>query len=788
MMIGRSVPRLDVKIEATNLRAGPEAHVSLEGDIDRKPARGSLHIARPAAGGAILDGVDIAIGSVVAQGGAVFDPANFAAGQFTLRARDLDDLSALALQKLSGTLDADVTFTHADARQDVSIKADAKRIEGFGVGLDRLAANLALSDVYRRPALEGSLTADQARLGGETISKIRLDAKGGAEASDISFAASAMGFGLDARGKLIRSDPVRLEIAKFDAARGRDRIGLAGPATIIIRDGGADLRNIAFKLGGGRLTLEGRAGNQLDLKTTARAVPLSVLDIVSPGLGLSGSLDGEAAINGAVFDPAGTYRFKISNLASTHAALPPAAIDASGKFGSGRTALEAMLTAGQAGRLKVSGSAPLDGAGPLDLTIRGNLDAGLFNRSLSASGRRFSGSIMVDAGVRGTVQQPQASGSIALANGSFQDAILGVRLDAIRARLVAQGDRINIESASATALNGGAITASGSLRLDPAGGFPGEIRIRGENAELVQSALATAVLGLDIDVSGPLAKSPRIGGAVDIRILDIAIPERLAAQLQPLPDTRHIDPPPAAAARLAIAAKNKRDRDSPALDAALDLAIRVPGRIRVRGRGLDAQLGGNVRLTGTIANPRPVGSFNLVSGRLRVLTADLEITRANLAFAGDLSPQLDFVATTQAGGASVSIAISGDPADPQFTFTSSPDLPQDEILSRLLFGAPSGQLSPTQALSLAQAMAIYSGGNSAFEGLRRSLGLGAAANSNNPLNNFLGDRVSLGVHTGATPAQTGVGMSVRIFKQLKAKGTIDATGGASVGVGAEHEW
>ena len=106
----------------------------------------------------------------------------------------------------------------------------------------------------------------------------------------------------------------------------------------------------------------------------------------------------------------------------------------------------------------------------------------------------------------------------------------------------------------------------------------------------------------------------------------------------------------------------------------------------------------------------------------------------------------------------------------------------------LLFGAPSGQLSPTQALALGQAAAIYSGGNDALEGLRRSLGFGAASSSNNPLNKFLGDRVSLGVHTGATPAQTGVGMSVTIYKQLKAKGAIDATGGASVGAGAEYEW
>jgi translocation and assembly module TamB len=84
----------------------------------------------------------------------------------------------------------------------------------------------------------------------------------------------------------------------------------------------------------------------------------------------------------------------------------------------------------------------------------------------------------------------------------------------------------------------------------------------------------------------------------------------------------------------------------------------------MRGRGLDAQLGGNLKLTGTSAQPKPVGSFNLVRGRLNILTSELDLTWANLTFAGDFSPQLDFLATTQAGGASVSIAVMGNPADP----------------------------------------------------------------------------------------------------------------------------
>jgi len=753
-LLGRPVPRLDLQADATNLRGALDAHVSLDGEIDCKSARGSLHIARPAAGGAVLDGVDVSIGSVSAQGGVAVDTANFAAGQFAIHARDLDDLSPLALQKLSGGIEADVTLTHADARQDAAIKANGQRIEAFGVSLEKLAADLALTDVYRRPVLAGSLAVDEARIGGETVSRVRLNARGGVDATDITLTATARGLNLDARARVVPADPIRIEITKFDATRVRSRIGLAGAATVVIEDGGAYLRNLSLSLSGGRLTIEGRVGSKVDLKAIARAVPLSAADMLAPDLGLSGRLDGEAT----------------------------------GQFEGARTTLEATLAAGQEGRLKISGSAPLAAEGALDFAIKGNLDAGLANRSMSAAGRRLTGSVAVDGRLGGTAPQPQAYGSITLANGSLQDAILGIRLDAIRARLIAQGDRATIESASATTRNGGSITAGGSIRLDPTGGFPGDIRIRGQNAELIQSASATAVLGLDFDISGPLARYPRTGGRVDINSLDVAIPDRLPVSLQTLPGTRHIDPTPIAAARLAIAAKSRRGRGPPAFDAALDLTIAVPGQIRVHGRGLDAQLGGNLRLTGTLAQPKPVGAFNLVRGRLNVVTSDLDLTRANLTFAGDLSPQLDFLATTQAGGASVSIAVTGDPADPQFIFRSSPDLPQDEILSRLLFGAPSGQLSPTQALALAQAAAIYSGGNDALEGLRRSLGLGAVSNSNNPLNKFLGERVSLGVHTGATPAQTGVGMSVTIYKLLKAKGAIDATGGASVGVGAEYEW
>ena len=201
----------------------------------------------------------------------------------------------------------------------------------------------------------------------------------------------------------------------------------------------------------------------------------------------------------------------------------------------------------------------------------------------------------------------------------------------------------------------------------------------------------------------------------------------------------------------------------------------VTGHILVHGRGLDAELGGSVRLSGTLAKPSPVGAFSLRRGRLRILTTRLDFTRGNLTFAGDFRPELDFLATTQAGGATVGVAITGQASDPQFAFTSSPELPEDEVLSRLVFGTASGQLTTGQALALAQAAAQCSGGgDGAFERLRRSLGLGgldvnlgASGGPSVGLERALNSRVSVGVKAGAAPAQTGVGVDIRVSDTVK---------------------
>jgi translocation and assembly module TamB len=90
----------------------------------------------------------------------------------------------------------------------------------------------------------------------------------------------------------------------------------------------------------------------------------------------------------------------------------------------------------------------------------------------------------------------------------------------------------------------------------------------------------------------------------------------------------------------------------------------------------------------------------------------LDSTRGRLTFGGELTaPDLDFTAETKAAEVTArSIAVTGPANQPNFALSSDPNLPQDEVFSRLLFKKASGGLSPFQALQLAQALAQFSGG------------------------------------------------------------------------------
>lgn len=798
--LGRPISRLSIALTATDLTGLIDARATLSGSVDNKPAQGALHVAKQGNGAWLLNDVDLRVGSARINGGVTLTAEQLASGRLAVDAANLDDLSPLALTKLAGQLRASVVLDDANGGQNGALQANARGIKIGASTLDQLDADLRASDIYRKPVIDGHVTVDRASFAGEEITQVRLTATGAAAASDIALTAQARGLALDARGRLIAADNVSLELSRLTATRDKHRLALTQPATLTLRDGGVDIRALMLSLDRGRLSIDGRAGSTYDLTIKAQAVPLSIADIAMPKLGLSGTLDADARVTGSKDAPVGQWSLRVDNLVAPQtrdAGLPPVDVKASGQLADGRSSIDGTVSAKGAGTIRVAGTVPLSGDG-LDVGVKGNVNIGVADRFLAASGRRVAGSAAIDFKVSGSLQQPRIIGGATVNGASYTDAVMGIRYTNIAARVAANGNAIRIERFAAQTPNGGTINAQGSVTIDPAGGFPGDVKISARRAKLIENDIYSLVANVAVSLSGPLARNPLIAGTIDVVSLDVTVPERLPTTLSPIPGTVHVSPPPQAAARLAAAARDRaRASRAPPFNATLDLTITAPSRVFVRGRGIDAELGGDLRLRGRLSDPQTVGAFELRRGRMSIAGTRLDFTEGHVVFTGDLTPDLDFKAQTQAADVTAIIAVSGPAREPQFTFSSTPDLPQDEVLSRILFSKASGGLSAIQALQLAQVAAQFSGGGGpdVFERVRKSLGVdsldvsvGSSGNPTVGISRSINRRLSIGVKTGTEANDSGVTVDFDVTRNIRLKGEADANGGTAVGAGVEWEY
>ncbi|GGK38043.1 translocation/assembly module TamB domain-containing protein [Salinarimonas ramus] len=556
-------------------------------------------------------------------------------------------------------------------------------------------------------------------------------------------------------------------------------------------------------VGGGNLSVEGSVpldpSGEIDLDVSASALPLALARAAAPDLEISGTASLNADLGGTIEAPTGSYTLQVDNLAlpqTRDAGIAAIDVTASGRLTGERATIDASVAAPPLGTLSVDGSVPLDPSGTIDIAVSGPVTLDPLSRFLDP-GQRVGGQAQVDLDIGGTFSDPQITGGATLSGGSFRDDLRGVTLTGISGRVSAEGDTVRIADLTAQTPNGGTLSVGGTVGLS--GGFPANLTITGRNAQLVSSDLLTATADLDLDVSGPLATTPTIAGSVDLRELDVAIPDSLPTTLEPLPGTEHVAPPPQAAARLALAreraAREAANAGAP-FDARLDITVNALNQIFVRGRGVNAELGGQLRLTGTTSDPNAVGAFDLRRGRLDILGQRLDFTRGRLTFAGSLTPSLDLVAQTRADDITAQIAVRGPANAPRFELSSTPQLPDDEILSRILFGRAAGGLSAAQALQLAQGVASLAGGGGGglFEEIRKSLGvdsLDISAGEGGPtvgVGRYIADNVRLGIRAGARPDDTGVSLDIDLSDRLRFQGAVGADGRSSVGIGYEIEY
>lgn len=365
------------------------------------------------------------------------------------------------------------------------------------------------------------------------------------------------------------------------------------------------------------------------------------------------------------------------------------------------------------------------GYGSADLTIQGTGQAALINAFLDP--RAVNGGISYDLRLNGPLRLSSLSGRVSLNNARVVDPSLAFAVQGLNATATLAGGQARVQ-ANAQVSTGGNLTMAGTVGLEAP--FNADLTTDASWVLLRDPSLFESRMNGRIAVQGPLTGGARITGRVDLVETELRIPSTGFGGIGALPDLRHFnDPKPVRDTR------RRAGEDGSGVDARegsasrrpylLDVLISSPNRLFVRGRGLDAELGGELRITGTTDNIVPVGGFELIRGRLDILGKRLDLSMATLRLEGDFVPDLDVAATSESDGITSAVRITGRADDPQVSFTSNPELPQEEVLARLLFGKGLENISALQAAQLAGAVMSLAGrgGEGIVGKLRSGFGL-----------------------------------------------------------------
>ena len=384
---------------------------------------------------------------------------------------------------------------------------------------------------------------------------------------------------------------------------------------------------------------------------------------------------------------------------------------------------DATFVEGKAMQLHVGGIVPATGA--MNVKANGTADLGVILSGLASVGQNVRGKIALNVAVTGTPAKPNVVGQATLTGAQIQDYTSGLNLTGVEAVADAQGSAIRLSKFTAKA-GPGTITGSGSIDL-AAKGMPVDIAFKAQNARPITSDLVTANLDSDLKLQGHLSDSLTLAGTLNVHRGNINIPEKFPQEVASLNVRRKRQTGP-------VAPPPKTTR------VALALTVTSPGHIFVRGRGLEAEFEGNLKVGGTTGSPQVEGALEMRRGILALGGANLTFTSGRISFNGQalrsrLDPSLDLVAQQESNGITVTLKITGTASQPKIELSSTPQLPQDEILAQLLFQQSSKSLSAMQLASVAQAAATLSGGGGGLDPvgtIRRSLGLDRlAVGSNN---------------------------------------------------------
>lgn len=308
------------------------------------------------------------------------------------------------------------------------------------------------------------------------------------------------------------------------------------------------------------------------------------------------------------------------------------------------------------------------------------------------AGWRLGGQLDAALRIGGTVGAPTWTGHVRGGSLALRNALEGVALQDGSLDLRFEGDSARLEQLEFKAGNG-TLRASGDARLgeQPVASLQfaadrATVLGRVDRRVVVSGEAAIKLEAQSVEVRGKLAADE---GLIDISRSDAPslgddVSVRRAGDLD--------DAEAAGAARRGARA------------VALDVVVNLGQRFRLRGRGIDTRLEGELRLTTPRGKLAANGEIRTERGTYEAYGQRLEIEHGVITFVGDIAnPRLDIQAIRPNLDTRVGVRVGGSVNAPRIRLFSDPELPATEKLALLITGRDYDSLGGSDTLIMQRA-------------------------------------------------------------------------------------
>jgi len=807
---------LDTSLEGEAVKGAVKA----DGDLANQTVALNGSFARAADGGITVPSLQ---GSWASASVDVKDLAikpGAATGSGHVEVAHLEDLKPLVGTDLAGALKLDIATSSDTPAGKVTVALRGDKLRSGTTGVGTLKLDATVDDPFGAATADATLKADRLSGVGD-LGSATVTVKGDRTNFDVGVKVAGAATNATLAAKIEPTpDEIRVALQKLDARFQGIPIGLNAPAKITVVGSTVKIQQASLRLGGGRLGINGTVDQAAsDLTVDLSGLPLSIVDTFAPGTNLEGTAQAKARVTGALADPKVEASYSASGLKVRQpetALLPALALKGTASMAAHQAAFDANVTAGGATQLNAKGKATIpQGNAALNATValNGSLDLAPFSPAIGTSVRNVAGTVRPNLSVTVNGKTITGSGTVSLTGMTMYLPATGMRLTGGEGLLSLQGDSLRIDRFAFQTARNGTITVSGTASLDASQGFPTDLSVNAHQALVANRPDMLATVSSDVKITGSLLQGFDVAGPVTIDRAEIGIGGTQAANYPTIAVTEINGggPTPTAPKPPPPEPLGKPAPKPPEL-VRLALNIQAPQAVFIRGRGLDAEVGGSFTVNGNPSAPAVIGSLSLRRGTFNLVGHQLDFIRGNVTLANvnEIDPELDFAATTLVQSTTIEVDITGTSRAPKISLTSSPVLPQDEAMAMLLFGKPSSGLSPTELLSAAQALSELAGGSppggSFMTRLRQSIGLDqlsvtSASNgvptspsggtSGGSTTSLTGGRyVAPGVYVGAQQGASGNSsrgiVEIDVFKHTKIEGAIGTDSNDKIG--AKMEW